>query len=256
MTASPATAAQGTAPAGDPGAAASWRIDDLAQRAGVAVDTIRYYQREDLLPPAVRSGRTNLYGPGHLERLERIKELQGRRFSLAAIRALLTADREALFEGFFADRAGGRYSLDDLFTRSGLDARMGTRLRELGLLRDPVEHGREAYDADDLDLVRALAELRQLGFSEDVVIELARIYTEGLEATEREIVALFTTGGSLEWKSGDFAAFQDFAARYALEFLPLARRMLDYIHNRTLQRLTLGALERGGRTPPPGSDDA
>ena len=35
-----------------------WRIDELAQRAGVAVDTIRYYQREGLLPSGERSGRT------------------------------------------------------------------------------------------------------------------------------------------------------------------------------------------------------
>src|SRR5512144_2442890 len=70
-----------------------WRIDDLARRADVTVDTIRYYQREGLLPAAARAGRSNLYGPSHLERLERIKDLQGRRFSLAAIRALLSEER-------------------------------------------------------------------------------------------------------------------------------------------------------------------
>ena len=69
-----------------------WRIDELAQRAGVAVDTIRYYQREGLLPPGERSGRSMRYGPVHLERLERIRALQARRFSLAAIRELLDHD--------------------------------------------------------------------------------------------------------------------------------------------------------------------
>ena len=34
-----------------------WRIDDLAHRAGVTVDTIRYYQREGLMPDGQRSGR-------------------------------------------------------------------------------------------------------------------------------------------------------------------------------------------------------
>ena len=33
-----------------------WRIDELAQRAGVAVDTIRYYQREGLLSSGERNG--------------------------------------------------------------------------------------------------------------------------------------------------------------------------------------------------------
>ncbi len=40
-----------------------WRIDDLAHRAGVTVDTVRYYQREGLLPDGQRSGRVKLYGP-------------------------------------------------------------------------------------------------------------------------------------------------------------------------------------------------
>ena len=54
----------------------AWRIDDLAHRADVTVDTVRYYQREDLLPVGERAGRVKLYGPIHLERLERIRDLQ------------------------------------------------------------------------------------------------------------------------------------------------------------------------------------
>ena len=73
-----------TAPPSGP---AGLRIDDLAQRAGLTVDTIRYYQREGLLPPGAREGRHRVYGPDHLRRLTRIKELQARRFSIAAIRA-------------------------------------------------------------------------------------------------------------------------------------------------------------------------
>ena len=49
-----------------------WRIDELAQKAGVTVDTIRYYAREGLLPPPAKSGRNKLYGPEHVDRLARI----------------------------------------------------------------------------------------------------------------------------------------------------------------------------------------
>ena len=45
-------------PRGRRGTVSDWRIDDLAQRAGVAVDTIRYYQREGLLRSGERDGRT------------------------------------------------------------------------------------------------------------------------------------------------------------------------------------------------------
>src|SRR6476661_3943007 len=131
----------------------SWRIDDLAHRAGLTVDTVRYYQTQGLLPPAERCGRAKLYGPEHLERLERIRQLQQRRFSLAAIRALISEDREGLAEGVFADRDETRtYELDDLLERSGLDAAFAESLRESGLLRDPAEHGRAAFDGEDLDL--------------------------------------------------------------------------------------------------------
>src|SRR5205823_6107232 len=95
-------------------AVAEWRIDELAQRAGMAVDTIRYYQRERLLPPAERSGRTKRYGEEHLERLARIRELQSRRFSLAAIRTLLDSERPGFLEQLFTDADGVSFSLDDL----------------------------------------------------------------------------------------------------------------------------------------------
>jgi len=42
-----------------------WRIDELAQRAGIAVDTIRYYQREGLLTSGERNGRTRRNSAAH-----------------------------------------------------------------------------------------------------------------------------------------------------------------------------------------------
>ena len=50
-------------PAAEAAAAGDWRIDDLAHKAGVSVDTIRYYQREGLLPTARRKGRAQALRP-------------------------------------------------------------------------------------------------------------------------------------------------------------------------------------------------
>ena len=222
-----------------------WRIDALAQRAGITVDTIRYYQREGLLPAAERHGRTNLYGPEHLDRLDRIKELQGRRFSLAAIRALLDDDREDLLEGIFAGGGGRTYTLDELTERAGIDAALVDALRTSGLLREPTEYGRDSYDSDDLDLLRTMAEMHRLGIDAKALVEIGRIYAEGIDATQRRIVELFTTGGTLAWDDEELARFQESSAGAAPEILPLARRIVDYTHHRTIQRLTLGAIERG-----------
>jgi MerR family transcriptional regulator, copper efflux regulator len=228
-----------------------WRIDDLAQRAELTVDTIRYYQREGLLPPAERAGRLKLYGPQHLQRLERIRDLQARRFSLAAIRALLDEDRKGIVDGIFADAGGRTYPIDELIERAGIDPELALALKDSGLLRDPQEYGREDYDSDDLELLRTMAELARLGMPTAAIVELGRIYATGIEAMQREVIDLFATGGRLDWSTEQLHEFQELSATIAVDVLPLARRLVDYTHSRTIQRLALGAIEHGVAEPAP-----
>ena len=225
--------------------ACPWRIDDLAHRGGVTVDTIRYYQREGLVPEGRRAGRVKLYGPTHLERLERIRDLQGRGFSLAAIRALLAGDREHLVEAIFADRGEGKgYDLEALVERSGVEPGLCAALRSSGLLRDPADYGRETYDAEDLDLLRTMAELERVGLPTKALVALGRIYADGVEAIQADVLELFSTGGATEWAPGELEALRAVAARNTTQVLPLMRRLVDYLHHRTIQRLTLEAIER------------
>lgn len=60
-------------------------IDQLAERSGITVRNIRYYAGRGLLPPPTLRGRTGLYGPDHLARLELISELSALGFTLTAI---------------------------------------------------------------------------------------------------------------------------------------------------------------------------
>ena len=60
-------------------------IDQLAERSGISVRTIRFYAARGLLPPPQLRGRTGLYGLDHLARLELVSELSALGFSLAAI---------------------------------------------------------------------------------------------------------------------------------------------------------------------------
>lgn len=76
-------------------------IDQLAARTGITVRNIRFYAGRGMLPPPQLRGRTGLYGPDHVARLELISELSGLGFTLAAIEAQLerlpcTADAEEL----------------------------------------------------------------------------------------------------------------------------------------------------------------
>ena len=64
--------------------------DDLATLGGVNRRTVRYYVQEGLLPPPHGVGRGNHYGPEHLERLLKVKNLQEGGRSLDEIRRILT----------------------------------------------------------------------------------------------------------------------------------------------------------------------
>jgi DNA-binding transcriptional MerR regulator len=64
-------------------------IDELAARSGVTVRNIRFYATRGLLPPPQLRGRTGLYGPAHLSRLELISELSALGFTLSAIESHL-----------------------------------------------------------------------------------------------------------------------------------------------------------------------
>jgi DNA-binding transcriptional MerR regulator len=67
------------------------RIGEVAERAGVSVDTIRYYERRSLLPRAPRSdGGFRLFALDTIERLRFIKQAKEMGFSLDEIRMLLT----------------------------------------------------------------------------------------------------------------------------------------------------------------------
>ena len=68
---------------------AALTIDQLAERSGISGRTIRFYTGRGLLPAPQLRGRTGLYGPDHLARLELVSELSALGFTLAAIEAQL-----------------------------------------------------------------------------------------------------------------------------------------------------------------------
>lgn len=230
------------APTEATGSAERWRIDDLARETGLTVDTIRYYQRQGLLPPGTREGRHRIYGPEHVARLRRIKELQARRFSIAAIRALATGDGDRLDGVFTDDGEDLRLSFTELLERSGATVEIAATLQAAGVLRDPHEFGRTAYDGDDVDMLRGVARLVDADVPLKALGVLGRIYADGIEETQRRIVDVFVTGGDQTWEPGELEHLRDVVASDSRAMLPAMRRLVDYTHHRTLQRLTLDAV--------------
>ncbi len=66
------------------------KIGDLAQATFCPVATVRYYEREGLLPAPARSGGNyRLYGPAHVERLRFIRHCRSLDMTHGEIRTLL-----------------------------------------------------------------------------------------------------------------------------------------------------------------------
>ncbi|MCW8086196.1 MerR family transcriptional regulator [Roseococcus sp. MDT2-1-1] len=77
---------------GKPDQAGSLTIGELAAAGGVGVETIRFYQRKDLLRTPVRGGGIRHYEEADLRRLRFIRQAQAAGFTLEQIRELLDLD--------------------------------------------------------------------------------------------------------------------------------------------------------------------
>jgi DNA-binding transcriptional MerR regulator len=69
----------------------AFSIGDLAGQTGTKVETIRYYEKAGLMPPATRtSGNHRAYTQAHIDRLAFIRHSRELGFPLESVRTLLT----------------------------------------------------------------------------------------------------------------------------------------------------------------------
>jgi DNA-binding transcriptional MerR regulator len=172
-----------------------YRIEQLARSAGVAVDTIRFYQGKGLLEAPRREGRVTWYGESHLDRLRRIKELQQQGFTLTVIQRFLTGELEPSDEALVAavtrPAAPQTLTLAELAERSGVAEPLLMSLQQAGLLV-PVEGGDEPlYPADDLLAIAAGMKLIGAGVPLGELMELGKDHAAAVDRTARQAVDLF-----------------------------------------------------------------
>lgn len=116
----------------------SFKIGELAASAGVGRDTIRYYERIGLLPPAARStAGYRLYQDGDLLRLNFIRSAQELGFSLEETKRLLNLHA--------SDTTG---ALDALAITDAKIGQARLRLEELTRIRNVLE-GLATHDVLD-----------------------------------------------------------------------------------------------------------
>jgi DNA-binding transcriptional MerR regulator len=173
-----------------------YRIEELAERSGVTVDTVRFYQTRGLLPRPERDGRVAWYDDGHLERLERVRDLKARGFPLAIIARLLAGELDpqeealavALTEALPGDEE--RLSLAELSERTGVSPTLLEALEREGLLVGRA-FADQPYTAADLDTVRAGLALLAAGIPLSELLALARAHDDAMRTVAGTAVDLF-----------------------------------------------------------------
>jgi DNA-binding transcriptional MerR regulator len=180
------------------------RVEELALQADVSVDTIRYYQKQHLLPPPGRDGRLAWYNADHLERINRIKELQRRGFTLAVIRRFLSGELDPADERLAAavveagdedtSVAGGErgwLDLDGLAAKVGVPNAILESLVREGLLVPRVRDGEPRFGADDVTVLTAGLRLLEAGLPLPEVFDLARRFHTLSREVATQAVDLF-----------------------------------------------------------------
>jgi DNA-binding transcriptional MerR regulator len=172
------------------------RVEDLAQRADVSVDTIRFYQKRRLLPAPTREGRVAWYGPEHVERLARIRDLQAQGLTLALIGRVVSGDLDATDAPLAiavadADAREEFLSLADLAQRAGVPEALLEAVAHEGLLVPRAHEGEARYTASDIEIVRGGMSLLETGFPLSDLLALAREHNESTRDIAEQAVALF-----------------------------------------------------------------
>jgi len=177
------------------------RVEELAQAAEVSVDTVRYYQKQRLLPPPERDGRLALYTTEHLDRLARVKELQRRGFTLAVIRRFLAGELDpadeplaaAVAEAGDAETTEELFGIDELVARCGIPATILDALVREGLLVPRTYDGVLRFSQSDVGLVTNGLRLVEAGLPMPELLDLSRRHHAMTRAVATQAVELFDT---------------------------------------------------------------
>ena len=115
------------------------KIGELAERSGVSIDTVRFYERRGVLPPAPRTASGyRTYTAATVERLRLARRLQQLGFTLDEV-----IDALAAHDAGSATCASERWRLDAVL------ARIDERVEGLLALRRQVGAVRQACDQGD-----------------------------------------------------------------------------------------------------------
>jgi len=177
--------------------ASSLSVDQVAAESGVAIDTVRYYQRLGLLDPPTRRGRRAVYTPAHVDRLAEIRRLADDGFTLAQIGALGTsggasASSTAADLRRLADEALDRsLSRAEVADAAGVPEGLVSLLCDNGLLSPLVGGPEPRFDEGAVSMVRAGLAISAAGVPLDELVALATEHGAHVDQVVEQAIDLF-----------------------------------------------------------------
>ena len=176
-----------------------YRVEQLAAACDVSVDTIRYYQSRGLVPAPEREGRLAWYDERHEERIRRVRALQRKGLTLAAIARVLgdgqdepDADLALAVAAARGEIAQGELlTLEDFAGRSGVPASLIQAVEREGIELGRTVDGEVRYTAADIEIVRGALRLLEYGLPVSDLLALARDTNEAMVGLAARAVELF-----------------------------------------------------------------
>lgn len=176
------------------------RIDDLAQRSGIASGTIRFYQREGLIPPPQREGRVAYYSEEHLRRLERVRALQAKGLPLGVVGDILEREDAGEDASSWLALDSAVFGRRDPVDTAALERELRALLVAAGIPRSGIDAGSEVVTSRLREIAEAMAELgweafaaerEQISADQPVAEDVLARFQELRSLAQRIVTTLF-----------------------------------------------------------------
>lgn len=219
-----------------------YRVEQLAAACDVSVDTVRYYQSRGLLTQPAREGRVAWYGDVHVERIHRIRDLQRKGLTLAAIARVVEEGRaDADLAVAVAEELGDGgdiepLTLDAFSTAAGVPASLIQAVEREGIQIGREIDGETRYTSADIDLVRTALRLLEFGLPLGDLLALARDADAVMRGLAERAVDLFDehVRRPIHDTVGDSAAAEEQTVVAFRELLPAVTSLVEHHFRRVL----------------------
>lgn len=208
------------------------KIGELAKQTDTSLSTLKYYIREGLIRPVVKTGRNmSWYDPSSVETVNMIRMLQKERFyPLSVIRDLLeteTLRRPPEMALLDAIHKVDESTSPKLFTAaeameiSGLDDKQIKAISKAGLISAARKKCSEIYTEEDLTVMHLVRRRLDAGISLDQSVAALKVYDRALRNAAREDIDLFV----------ELIMQPDFSAQAGAHMIRVSDQTLDEFVN-------------------------